>query len=469
MQVASDIPDMTESAAFSWVCPSCGRRVPRKLANCRCGRAYEPGTADGAGADPSPMPPGPTRGRTIAVVSLSVALAAALGVLSWMRATPAPRPAAVAAPPPLKPVVRALPGPPPEPPPPEPVLSAEERVAAAAAEGRRLAALKANGESDSLEEIISRVSPAVVRVETKTGTGTGFFIRPDTILTNVHVVTDNMSVVVRRANGATQQARVESTTPELDIAILRVEGGAPDQPVVVLGSAAHARPGQEVLALGSPLGLQNTVTRGIVSALRRVGDVTLVQTDAAINPGNSGGPLIDRSGQVIGITTMGVRSAQGLSFAVAIDHAVDLLQGRRPPHGTSTPISSFNEAMSATSSDTDAARERATQVFAAVVAQLSRQADALDVQWRSFTRTCYDGRIAGSFDREWFALWEPHAMEGAVAPGCTTYYAEIRRAAESIHDQLAGAEETARRGDVYPGARRDALRRGRLDYSGWNR
>src|SRR4029077_9491745 len=116
----------------------------------------------------------------------------------------------------------------------------------------------------------------------------------------------------------------------------------------------------------------NTVTRGIVSALRQVGEVTLVQTDAAINPGNSGGPLVDRSGKVIGITTMGVRSAvaQGLSFAIAIDHAIELLQGHRPPRGTATPISSFNDAMSATSNDVDANRERARQRFPVTLAQL---------------------------------------------------------------------------------------------------
>src|SRR5213596_3868254 len=107
-----------------------------------------------------------------------------------------------------------------------------------------------------------------------------------------------------------------------------------------MGSAMRARAGQEVMALGSPLGLQNTVTRGIVSAVRQVGALTLVQTDAAINPGNSGGPLLARNGEVIGITTMSMRSAvaQGLSFAVAIDHAAALLAGKRPTAGSNTPI-----------------------------------------------------------------------------------------------------------------------------------
>ena len=88
---------------------------------------------------------------------------------------------------------------------------------------------------------------------------------------------------------------------------------------------------QEVIAIGNALGaFSNTVTRGIVSAIRKTDSVTLIQTDAAINPGNSGGPLLDRSGQVIGINSMSlVRTGpQGLGFAIAIDHAVQILNGQ---------------------------------------------------------------------------------------------------------------------------------------------
>ena len=312
--------------------------------------------------------------------------------------------------------------------------------------------------------------PAVVRVETPEGSGTGFFVRPDTILTNVHVVTGNVSVTIRRAGGATSSARVESTTPELDIAVLHVDGASPQQPIVALGSGVRARPGQEVIALGAPLGLQNTVTRGIVSAVREVGGVTLVQTDAAINPGNSGGPLVDRSGHVIGITTMGMRSAvaQGLSFAIAIDHAVDLLKGVRTMGATGTPIASLNDAMSGRSaSSADAARDQAAQIFEQTVAALARQADSLDEHWRSFMKSCYVGRVAGSFDRDWFALWDGRAMQGSVAAGCDVYFTDLEHAAHELRDAVVAAEESARQAGVYPGTRRDVLRRHRLDYSGW--
>ena len=266
-------------------------------------------------------------------------------------------------------------------------------------------------------------------------------------------------------------ARVEATAPELDIAVLRIANPNPAQPTLRMGSGNRARAGQEVIALGTPLGLQNTVTRGIVSAVRRVGTVTLVQTDAAVNPGNSGGPLLDRSGDVIGIATLGVRSAQGLSFAVAIDHAKDLLEGRRHPETTGTPLSGLSAAMTgrppATESETQ--RDQAARALEQAVGQLARQADTLDEQWRGFLQSCYAGRVAGSFDRGWFALWDPRAMQGAVAPGCSAAFTDIRRIADGIHAGVSAAEEAARRADVYPGTRRDTFHRYRLDYAGWDR
>jgi hypothetical protein len=237
-----------------------------------------------------------------------------------------------------------------------------------------------------------------------------------------------------------------------------------------MGSAIHVRAGQEVIALGSPLGLQNTVTRGIVSAVREVGGLTLVQTDAAINPGNSGGPLLDRSGRVIGITTMGVRTdvAQGLSFAVAIEHAQSLLGGKRPTGATGTPLTTLTQAMNGTApSAADASRDRASKTYEQAIASLARRAAVLDDRWTSFVRACYEGRIVGSFDHPWFALWETKAMQGAVSPGCANAFADIRHAADEIRTTIVAADETARQGDVYPGTRRDVLRRYRLDYAGW--
>jgi len=324
-----------------------------------------------------------------------------------------------------------------------------------------------------LADLISRSLPAVVRVETREGLGTGFFVAPDTILTNVHVVGGNGVVTIRRAGGATLHARVETTAPELDIAIVKIAAPDPDQTTLPMGSASRARAGQEVLALGSPMGLTNTVTRGIVSAVRQVGALTLVQTDAAINPGNSGGPLLDRTGQVIGITTLGMRSsvAQGLSFAIAIEHAQALLAGSRPGGATGTPLTTLSQAMTngRTSSEAETTREGAARAYEKAVSDLARSADALDTRWRSFVRSCYSGQIVGSFDRPWFALWDGRAMQGAVATACSGAFDEIRGVATQIRSAIASIDEAARQADVYPGTRRDVLRRYRLDNPGWSR
>jgi S1-C subfamily serine protease len=343
----------------------------------------------------------------------------------------------------------------------------------AKAEAERLAAL-ANPPELTLEDLISRSLPAVVRVETNEGLGTGFFISPDTILTNVHVVGSASTVTIRRAGGATQMARVDSRAPELDIAIVHISNPNPDQPTLAMGSASRTRAGQEVIALGSPLGLQNTVTRGIVSAVREVGGLTLVQTDAAINPGNSGGPLLDRTGQVIGITSLGMRSsvAQGLSFAIAIEHAQGLLAGK-PSSGTAgtTPLTTLNDAMTGEKKPTDAdqSRDRAVKAYEQAIATVAQRADQLDGRWRSFVRSCYSGQIGGSFDRPWFAIYDSRAMQGAVSPGCTDAYDDIQRVANDIRGAIGRLDEAARQADIFPGTRRDVLRRFRLDNPAWTR
>src|SRR5207244_4665170 len=117
-----------------------------------------------------------------------------------------------------------------------------------------------------------------------------------------------------------------------EMAVLKVIGTLANQATIRMGATAGVRVGEEVIAIGTPLGfLQNTVSRGIVSALRDVDGATMIQTDAAINPGNSGGPLLDRSGEAIGIIKSGYNGRNGLSFAVAIDHARAVLDGRLAP------------------------------------------------------------------------------------------------------------------------------------------
>jgi S1-C subfamily serine protease len=320
-----------------------------------------------------------------------------------------------------------------------------------------------------LEDLVSRVMPAVITVQTPTARGSGFFVSADTVLTNVHVVGTDATVIIRRPTGETTTARVATLAPAFDIAVLKLADPAPNQPIIPLGATASIRVGEDVVAIGTPLGfLQNTVSRGIVSGLREVDGATLVQTDAAINPGNSGGPLLDRNGFAIGIIKSGYRGSDGLSFAVAIDHARAVLSGTlAPPPGGATSPSPYQALAPAVASPDEQRRTERLQHFEQAVAALARRADALDAQWRSFVTSCYQGSIAGAYDRPWFALWNDGAMQGAVAPGCTPYFSTLEQAAHDIHDAVAASDEAARQADIYPGTRREILRKYRLDYPGW--
>jgi len=320
----------------------------------------------------------------------------------------------------------------------------------------------------ALEDLISRVAPAVVTIQTASSRGSGFFVTPDTIITNVHVVGTDSTVTIRRWNGTTTTARVQATAPAFDIAVLKVASVLSNQVSLQLGTTASVRIGEEVIAIGTPLGfLQNTVSRGIVSGLRDVGGATLVQTDAAINPGNSGGPLLNRNGAVVGIIKSGYVASNGLAFAVAVDHARALLTGTLDPSITPTGSTEYQALSPAVASPVDQRRLDAMRTYEETIGQLARRADGLDGEWKSFAAQCYQGRIVGAFDRPWFALWDARAMQGVVAPGCVAYFDDLRRRATEIQQTVTAADEAARAADLYPGTRRDVLHKYRLDY--WNR
>jgi S1-C subfamily serine protease len=160
------------------------------------------------------------------------------------------------------------------------------------------------------------------------GAGSGVIFAPDGyILTNSHVVDGARQVMVTLADGHDVRGEVIGQDPETDVAVVRIS--APDGTTLQaakLGDSDKLKVGQLVVAIGSPVGLQSTVTAGIVSALHRTlpgygGQLIedIIQTDAAVNPGNSGGPLVDSSGAVIGINVAVVQQAQGLSFAIPIN------------------------------------------------------------------------------------------------------------------------------------------------------
>jgi putative serine protease PepD len=191
-----------------------------------------------------------------------------------------------------------------------------------------------SGTPASVAGIYSRVSPGVVFVSAGSGSGSGFVIDANgSIVTNDHVVGDAKQVSVRFDEQSDPiDARVVGTDPSTDVALLKVNPGDVKGGLkpLALSSSKDLKPGEPAIAIGSPFGLQGTVTSGIVSALDREIQSPngfpisgVVQTDAAINPGNSGGPLLDGEGRVIGvnsqIATNGTNANSGVGFAVPID------------------------------------------------------------------------------------------------------------------------------------------------------
>jgi S1-C subfamily serine protease len=181
------------------------------------------------------------------------------------------------------------------------------------------------------EEPVARAAavagPAVVQIETAVGLGSGVIYTDDGhVLTAAHVIDTGIDfVTVRLADGREFDGTVLGRHEPTDIAVVLIEDAA-QLPVAELALGSPVRIGQLAVALGSPFGLDQTVTAGIVSAVDRVvDDIAMIQTDAAINPGNSGGPLLDSAGRVIGINDMifsVTGGNQGVGFAIAIDLAV---------------------------------------------------------------------------------------------------------------------------------------------------
>jgi S1-C subfamily serine protease len=186
-------------------------------------------------------------------------------------------------------------------------------------------------------------SPRSPQPERLRGQGSGFIIdRNGIILTNAHVVNGADKVTVTLKDGRTLEGKVQGEDQVTDIAVVKVKGG--DLPVAPLGNSNQVRVGDWAIAVGNPLGLDNTVTLGIVSTLKRssaqvgIPDKRLdfIQTDAAINPGNSGGPLLNDQGEVIGINTAIRADAMGIGFAIPIDKAKaiasQLVKGEKVSH-----------------------------------------------------------------------------------------------------------------------------------------
>jgi len=322
----------------------------------------------------------------------------------------------------------------------------------------------------SFEDVVTRTLPAVVSIQAGSSRGTGFFIRPQYVLTNAHVIEGQSTVQLQTADSK-YTARVVSVSKGTDLAVLEVSNPNPDQATLRLGAVSRVRVGQEVIAIGSALGvLSNTVTRGIVSAVRQAGSVTLIQTDAALNPGNSGGPLVDRSGVVVGINSLGMarRTSEGLAFAVASDHAAQLLRGQPDP-SSSTPLDGLNRITGAPS-EGDRMRERGEQAYRQTMEWAAKNGAELDNYWNRYAQTCVTS-VNRSGDRAWFAALEPNGVRitGTSAYNCGSWLDTLRTNASAVRAEVAKATEFARQNGVYPGVMRDLRRQHKMDWTGWER
>lgn len=252
----------------------------------------------------APLRPEPPRRRRLGVLVVLAVLAAALGGLLIGRAADdAGLPDGNASPPASPEPVATTPG---------PVEPGGDEPVAAVAEA---------------------LGPAVVQLETRTGLGSGFIYDADgLILTAAHVVGDADEVLVRLADGSRESGVVLGRDPATDVAVVQIDGRE-DLPVAVLATGVELRVGQTAIAIGSPFGLDQTVTAGIVSAVGRStttpegGAFPAIQTDASINTGNSGGALADAEGRVIGINDLIITGSAtstgnvGIGFAIPIDIA----------------------------------------------------------------------------------------------------------------------------------------------------
>ncbi|MBY0549328.1 MAG: trypsin-like peptidase domain-containing protein [Candidatus Obscuribacterales bacterium] len=161
----------------------------------------------------------------------------------------------------------------------------------------------------------------------KRDTASGFIIRADGyILTNAHAVKDQDVIKVTLNDKRVFEAKVVGVDYFSDLAVVKIDCKDKELPCLEMGSSSNLRPGEFVVAIGSPLGYDHTVTLGIISAVGRTvtdvnGNINFIQTDAAINPGNSGGPLLNLKGEVIGVNTAIRRDAQNIGFSIPVDMA----------------------------------------------------------------------------------------------------------------------------------------------------
>jgi len=191
----------------------------------------------------------------------------------------------------------------------------------------------------TIEKCVVAYSEAVVKVSSPAGLGSGFFINENGyLITNYHVIENETRIEVtmfqKAKNGfekkTFKKVKIEAINPFVDLALLKVEDlGETKVKFAYLGDIERIRVGEAVFAIGNPLGLERTVTNGVISTKSRAFEgLAYIQTNADINPGNSGGPLFNLAGEVIGVTNMGYIFFGGLGFAIPIDYVKHFIENR---------------------------------------------------------------------------------------------------------------------------------------------
>jgi len=191
----------------------------------------------------------------------------------------------------------------------------------------------------TIEKCVDAVSGAVVKVSTPAGMGSGFFLNEGGyLITNYHVIERETRIEVtvfeKTKDGFEKKkfknVKIEAINPFVDLALLKVEDlGGTKVKCVYLGDISRIRVGEKVFAIGNPLGLERTVTDGVISTINRAFEgLVYIQTNADINPGNSGGPLFNLAGEVVGVTNMGYIFFGGLGFAIPVDYVKHFIENR---------------------------------------------------------------------------------------------------------------------------------------------
>ena len=466
------------SRPTGWKCPKCARRVPSAIKECRCGHV-RPELRSLLSDERAPATPVSPWVTVKMVASVAGALAALVAAIVYSRPV----------------VVRPMHAP-------EPSSSMAEALSALASRtsgGRDLALPTEASPSPSaaaapaapaaeaaqpitranspdfpeasappLEDTIEHAMPAVVMIQTPKTRGSGFFIRPDLAVTNAHVIAAYLTPTVTTAGGMKLNGKVTFLSDTYDVALVQVSGRSGTDPQLPLGQSSALRLGQGIVALGwaeSPS--QSTVTRGIVTGLRHDGERTLIQTDAVPNPGDSGGPVLNRQGEVVGITTL--RANDGSSgFAVSIDDVkqfVDKVSPGAVAPGSQTVAAGFESRPP----DSEAVRSTGLRRYEETITEVVRHVSATDAAWSRYKTTCQISDVAAGQSHEWFLLYDPRSPLHHVAVHCGHNLSDIEGRVRAIDEEMAAAAETARRADVYPGALRDLRRQYRLDYAGWDR